>query len=127
MKLTNRKIIDSMESLQKFADKELDIKTSFNIVKNAKKLGEISTIFNQMKTNLLLKYCNKDEKGNPITHEGMAEVTGDNKEKYINELNKLLEAETEVEIEKINVEELGGVKVTPGIIEGLEFMLEYKN
>ena len=124
MKLTNKRIINSIDSLKNLSSKELDVKTSFKIAKNIKVIDEISNIFVEEKRKLVSKYGTKDEEGSlKVDDNGVAEIDKDNLEEWNRSYSELLEIENDIDIEKIKLSDLD-IKVSAQELLAIEYMIE---
>ena len=124
MKLTNKQIINSIDSLKNLSSKELDVKTSFIIAKNIKAIDEISDIFISEKMKLVNKYGTKDKEGNlKVDDNGAVEIANNNLKEWNRSYAKLLEIENEVDIQKIKLSNLD-IKVSAQELLAIEYMIE---
>ena len=124
MKLTNKQIINSIDSLKNLSSKELDVKTSFIIAKNIKAIDEISDIFVSEKMKLVNKYGTKDKEGNlKVDDNGAVEIAKENLKEWNRSLSELLEIENNIDIKTININDLD-VKISAQELLVIDFMIE---
>lgn len=124
MKLTNKQIINSIDSLKNLSGKELDVKTSFIIAKNIKAIDEISDIFVSEKMKLVNKYGTKDKEGNlKVDDNGAVEIAKENLKEWNRSLSELLEIENDIDIKVININDLD-VRISAQELLAIDFMIE---
>ena len=124
MKLTNKQIINSIDSLKNLSGKELDVKTSFIIAKNIKVIDEISDIFISEKMKLVNKYGTKDKEGNlKVEDNGAVEIAKNNLKEWNRSYAELLKIENDVDIQKIKLNDLD-IKVSAQELLAIEYMIE---
>ena len=124
MKLTNKQIINSIDSLKNLSGKELDVKTSFIIAKNIKAIDEISDIFVSEKMKLVNKYGTKDKEGNlKVEDNGAVEIAKNNLKEWNRSYAEHLKIENDVDIQKIKLNDLD-IKVSAQELLAIEYMIE---
>lgn len=111
VKLGNLKSV--IEGLSVLASKELPIKNQYWIGKTLSKLTKEFQAVEAGRYKLCMKYCKKDEKGEPIT-----KIENENKVydmvdpvAFQNELYELWNVEIDVKFTPIPIEQLEGIKV----------------
>lgn len=123
MKLKAFDILNKYDNLTALANKEVDLLTACTIAKNINALALSRDVINKKRDNIVLKYAEKDENGNVIQKEnGNLNIT--DIEKFNTEITEILETEIEVEIEKISIEKLQELKVSPAEISSLLDIME---
>lgn len=124
MKLTNKQIINSIDSLKNLSSKELDVKTSFIIAKNIKAIDAISDIFISEKMKLVNKYGTKDKEGNlKVDDNGAVEIANDNLKEWNRSLSELLEIKNDIDIETINIKDLD-IKISAQELLSIDYMIK---
>lgn len=123
MKFTNRELINKVNIIKKLMDKQLSVKGSYSIAKNINNINKELELFDSEKMKLINQYTEKDENGeNKIKDNTIVLIKG--KEDECNEkYSELLNIETDIEIRKINIDDLEGVKISPSELMELDFML----
>lgn len=99
---------------QKLERKDLPISFAFWISKNFEKLKQESQVYFEMKRKIAEKYSAKDDKGKPkIDSRGNYEI--EDMSKFVKELRELQEQEIEMELDviKVKLQDLDGIKMTP--------------
>lgn len=107
-------IISSNSIFKRLLDCEFSGKQAFLIGRMLKAVSEESAAFEKIRSDMLKKYADKDEKGQFITDQkGMVQISPENKEKFSNEVNELLYTTCELNIEPIPYEWLESIRLTP--------------
>ena len=98
MRLSNRDIYDSREALQRLvARSDIPARYGIEIARMAKKLGDEIGIIDKQRVGLVKKY------GKPEGRDFVVEPDTDEFNKFISEMDELLDADTELEITKARV------------------------
>jgi hypothetical protein len=105
MKLSNRQIILALPILKKLQETVLPVDVQFQLSKSISVLEPISEIFNKIKDKVVLKYCQKDENGQP-KKSGLnnSEVTITDITNFNKEISTLEGLENEVHISKFSAD-----------------------
>ena len=99
---------------QRLERKDLPISLAFWISKNFEKIRQESQTYFEMKRKIAEKYSEKDENGKAkIDSKGNYEIQ--DMSKFIEELKELQEQEIEIELNviKVKLQDLDGIKMTP--------------
>ena len=124
MIIKNKKIVNSIDVLNKLTNMDLNIKVSYVVAKNISKIDKELEIYNKEKSKLIEKYGEKDEDGKlKIREDGKINIVDlENWNKDIRELNEI---ENEIDIHKINEEDLFkcNCNITPGELMLIDYML----
>jgi len=126
MKIKLGSLNNVLDSLNKLIDKEINIKTSYKLSKLFKQLANEYNIFEENRMKLINKYAEKDEIGNVRVNmeNNSVFIIDNNKEKFNKEINELVNIEVEIFIEKIRLDDLGDIKVSPRDLFNLDFLFE---
>ena len=124
MKLSNGKLVNSIEVLSKLTNMELPIKFSYALSKNIIKIDRELEAYNKERQKLIEKYGEKDEQGKIKTKEdgtiNILDIDSFNKD-----LKEILEIETEVDIHLIDLESINAdIKITPGELMIIDYMFK---
>lgn len=103
-------------------EKELPIKTSFRISRTLKKVQEEYEIYDEKRKSIISKFSKKDKDGKIIENEG--KVTIENTSMFQKEINELDSIEIELDIEKISINDLGEIDISPKALILLDSVLE---
>lgn len=125
MKLSNREILENVNSLKSIAQKQLPVKASYAIAKNISHIESELKIYNEERQKLIDKYAKKDNKGNvKADKNGQIQFKEGCKEKWNKDIAELLNIENDIEIHKFNINELSGLNVSPAELKTIEYMIE---
>lgn len=124
MMIKNGRLANSIDVLNKLTTMDLNIKVSYVVAKNISKIDKELEIYNKEKSKLIEKYGEKDEDGKlKIREDGKINIVDlENWNKDIKELNDI---ENEIDIHKINEEDLFkcNCNITPGELMLIDYML----
>ncbi len=122
MKLKALDILNTYESLAKLADKELDLQTACAIAKNLRELAVAKEVIDKKRTELINKYAEKNADGTPVQEEDGIKIT--DVPSFMQHMNDLLAAETEVTLAFISKSALSEIKISPKDILSLTNLLK---
>lgn len=117
MKLTNRVIFTSVESLNKLNNLELPVKVAYAVKKNIDALNVQIKFIGERRNELIEKH-GKDRKIDIADKESVLAFNKD--------FNDVLEIEEEVEVKAISIDELGDAKLSSADLDALSFMLTFE-
>jgi len=124
MQLNNGEILNTKEPLQTLMGQKLPVKVSYNLAKLANKLNEELKTIEGVRDGLIRRY-GEPKKDNP--QQIVVSPEGENFEKFVAEMNELLDQKTEVVISKVKLpEEVDGkpLEIKPAILMALEKFIE---
>lgn len=124
MIIKNEKLVNSVGVLSKLTSMDLNIKVSYAIAKNINKIEKELEVYNKEKAKLIDKYAETDEKGKLKTDEN-GNINIIDIENWNKDFKELLEIENEIDIHKINEEDLfkcDNVNITPGELMLVDYM-----
>lgn len=125
MKLTNQELLNSIPTLKKLSQEQLPIKISYTISKNIKNIEEELVVYEEERQKLLKKYVEMDKEGKPkINDKGHYVIKNENQAGFNKGVLELLSIETDVNISKIDLNALEGLKISPSEISSVNFMIE---
>ncbi|WP_326514151.1 hypothetical protein [Clostridium intestinale] len=127
MKLTNKTIENSINSLARLSLMELPVKVSYAIAKNINKINKEIKVFNSERQKLIQKYSIKDKDGKPkINEDYTISIQEDLLEEWNMELNELLEIENDIDIHLIKEDDLinASCNISPSILIDVEYMIK---
>lgn len=114
MKLKNGVIFASSEALNKLCAADLPIKTMYTLKKNCEALNNALKFIEERRIELIKKYGNEK---NEIKD-------NDDKEKFFNDFNEILNIEEEIKIDLIDFEKLDGVRISIMDFNAISFMVK---
>ena len=124
MKLSNREILTAAQALGRLFENKMPVQTSWQIVRMQGKLGELCQQFYRVRDSLLKEFDVKIENDD----DGSIRFTSDvepNVRKFVDELNSLLNIETEVDISPVRLPDT--LDVEPSVLIALEKIIEVPN
>lgn len=125
MKIKNKTILNSVDSLKELLNYDIPVKTSFKLIKNTKKIDSVLDLYNEANNKLIEKYGDRKESGElDVSPEGSIKISQDKINDYMKEKSDLLEIENDIDIEVIKSDELLLDKIKPSILLALDYMIE---
>lgn len=125
MKVTLNDIVESQEVMRTLSTKSLRGRAAFKVARLIKKLEVELTTFNDTRVKLIEAYAKKDEDGNFVTNDkNEYQFDPDNANKFVEEINKLLLEEIEIDANPILIEEIEELDFTPAEMTVLEPFME---
>lgn len=121
MKVTLKDIVESQEVMRTLSNKPLRGRVAFKVARLLKKLEAELTTFNDTRVKLIESYAKKDEEGNYVTNDkNEYQFDQDNANKFVEEINKLLLEELDIDANPILVDEIEDLDFTPAEMAALE-------
>lgn len=127
MKLSNKLIVNSINTLSILTGLQLPIKASYGVAKNISKIEKELTIYNAEKQKLIDKYSIKDKEGKTKVNEnGMIDIAPENVEAWNKDIEELLAIENEVDIHLIDLSVFDNcnAEIAPGELMNVEYMFK---
>ena len=129
MKLTNKKLVESINLTMQVAQKQLPVKASYAISQNISKIKPILETYNKEREKILSKYAEKDDKGKIILQaDGISAKLKDAKavESFKKDIDTLLSISNEIDIRKIKISDTGDVKFSAAELSAIDYMIADK-
>ena len=124
MKISNERLVNSVEVLSNVTNLELPIKLSYAFSKNITKIDTELKAYNVERAKLLNKYGEKDKEGN-LKKNKKGEVNILDRENFNKEIAELLQCESEIDIHLIDLESINtDIKITPGELMIIDYMFK---
>lgn len=125
MKITLRNILEGQETLQKLSNQPLKGRTAFQVGRLLKKLEEILTSYNETRMKLIEKYAKRKDDGEfELNEKNEYQFTQENMQAYVEEINKLILEEVEIEAKPIPLEDIENLEFTAAEATFLEPFLD---
>ncbi|MFD2628720.1 hypothetical protein [Oceanobacillus kapialis] len=118
MKVKVSDIFDLKEGLTTISEKELPVGVAFKIQRINRVVGEELKTAQGLRTKLVQKYKEKD------LEDGRVKLKEDKLEEFNKEMDELSAQEVKLDIEKIKVEDLSSISVTPKSLGLIDTILE---
>lgn len=121
IKVTIADLLNSTETLQKLSQKDFKAKLAWSIARLLKSAEAEIQSFNETRMNLIKKYGEKDENGELITDDnGNCKIPNANMVEFNEELKDMLDAEVEINANKLSIDLLEDIEFTPSDMAVLE-------
>lgn len=109
-------LINGQDNLRQLTEIKFPVKVSYRLSKLLNKVTSELSTYEELRTKLITELGTEDKKTKQIT------VTNENLPKFVEELNKLRQVETEIDFQKIKIAELGDIQIEPKLL--LEWVFE---
>lgn len=127
LKLSNEKIINTINVLGKLNNAQLPIKVAYAISKNINKIESELKVYNTEKEKLIDRYAKKDEEGKLKADEyGNVNIKEEHIEDWNKDVKELLSIENEIDIYMIKLDSLlnSDYNISPAELTAIDFMIE---
>ena len=124
MKLLNSDIFNSMTALKTLSDIDFPIKVSLEIAKLILKVENSYKVINDIRNKIIGKYGESDKRGNKSVS-----PSSPNWADFVYDLNELMNSETEVDFEKIEIPTTvnnSQITIKPSTVVVLEKFVTFK-
>ena len=119
--VTLKEIVESQDVMRVLSNKPLRGRAAFKVARLLKKLETELTTFNDTRIKLIESYAKKDENGQFVTNEkNEYQFDKENADKFVEEINKLLLEEIEIDANPILINEIEELNFTPSEMALLE-------
>lgn len=125
MLITNKEMQSKVQVLNNISNKQLPVRSSYAIAKNIETINNELKIFEKEKMKIINEYAEKDENGENKILNNRFVFKQDTEDECNKKYNELLDIETEINIRKININDLidSNVNFTPSELVDLDFMI----
>ena len=126
-KITFQDLLNAKEVFFKITNTPMPFKISYRLKKIIEKVIRELRCFEDARVELVKKYCEKDDKGEPVTKEnGGASFTSENIARFNMEYSELIKTEADIEFSKIPLEilESADIKISAGELIALEKFID---
>lgn len=126
IKLTNERIVNTINVLGELNNAKLPVKVAYAITKNINKINTELKAYNEEKVKLIDKYAEKDEKGELKTNEiGNVILKEEHIEDWNRDIAELLSIENEIDIHMIQLDDLlnANYNISPAELTAIDFMV----
>jgi len=127
MKITNKVVVESVDSLNKITELKLPVKIAFKLAKISREFNDILATYNEVLTKLQQEYVEKDKSGNLVTlddpdNPNIKRLVFTDREAFDKSFSELLEIENKVNFKKLRINSLGDVKLMPSTLYQLDWL-----
>lgn len=125
IKVTVQQIIESQEAMRNLLDKQLKGRTAFQVARLIKKLENEISSYNDTRVKLIERYAMKNDDGTfVINDKNEYQFTQENMNGFVQEMNKILAENIEIDVNPIKLEELDNINFTVMEMTMLEPFIE---
>lgn len=125
IQVTLNDILNNAEIFRELSTKSLPVKTAFKVARLIRELDKENITFDESRRQIIEKYAERDENGIiKQTPEGNIQLQPDKIEECNSELVELLNTTIEINVDKISIDALGDIKITPAQMINLEAFIE---
>jgi len=125
IQVTLNDILNNVQIFREISMKALPIKTAFRVARLIRELDKESATFDESRRIIIEKYAERDENGEmKQTEEGNIILQQDKITECNNELNDLLNTEIEINADKLNLDDMGDIELTPAQVYNIEAFVE---
>lgn len=112
--LTINEIINSVPVLEKISQFSTNGIVAFKIARLIRELNKEIELFEKQRVEMIEKYCERDESGQMVMiDDSQVKIKEDNISKYNNELREILNTQVEINANKIPLNSLEEIKISP--------------
>lgn len=123
--VTLNDILNSSETFREISTKSVPVKTAFRIARLIRELDKENVTFDESRRKIIEKYAERDENGGmKQTDEGNVILQQDKINECNSEMLDLLNTEIEINVDKLHVDDLGDIELTPAQTLSLEAFIE---
>ena len=123
--VTLNDILNSAETFREISNKSVPVKTAFRIARLIRELDKENATFDESRRKIVEKYAERDEAGGMKQTEDGNVILQQNKIAECNgEMIDLLNTTIEINAEKLHIDDLGDIELTPTQMLGLEAFIE---
>lgn len=126
MKLSNKKILSTINTLGNLNNAQLPIKVAYAISKNINKIESELKAYNTEKAKLIDKYAVKDEEDKLMVDEyGNGNIKEEHRADWDRDISELLSIENEIDIHMIQLNDLlnSNYNISPAELSMIDFMI----
>ncbi|MFR7590204.1 MAG: hypothetical protein ACLUVC_02075 [Longibaculum sp.] len=127
MKIELNTLLMSRQTLRILGNaKGLSSVVAYRISKNIKAINKEVAFYEESRIKLLEEHSHKDDEGKAIIFDNTYDIIDGHMEIVNKELDELRKEEVELDIKKINVEDIDKAELSPFELGTLEFMFDFK-
>lgn len=111
-------LINSMETIKELSKLKVKAKTAWMLAKSAKAVEAECATFEDVRRAKIEEIATEEEEGNKVIKPNTPEM-----ERFQAEINELLASDVEVDVKKIDIEDLGDNEIEFGKLLQLEWLI----
>lgn len=120
IKVTLNDIITNNNLFREIHGKPMPARTAFKVARLIRELDKENEMFDKQRIDIVTRYAKRDENGDMVEENNQVLIDDDKMQQFQDEFNALLDTEVEVNAEKLDIEDLGDIELTPKQIMNLE-------
>lgn len=125
IQVTLNDILNNAEVFREISAKTLPVKTAFKVARLIRELDKENATFDESRRKIIEKYAEREESGEiKQTSEGNIVIQPDKIEECNREMIELLNTTIDINADKLNIDALGDIELTPTQMLGLEAFIE---
>ena len=124
IKITLQEVLDAKPGLEVISRSAVNGINAFKIGRIIRDINKEIEVFDEERKKYIEKYAMRDEKNGIVTENGMIKIKEENIPLYNQALQKMLETEIEINTEKMSIDDLANVSITPQQAMGMEKFFE---
>ena len=111
--VTLNDIISNNNLFREIHSKPMPARAAFKVARLIRELDKENEMFDKQRIDIVTRYAKRDENGNVMEQDNQILIDDDKMEEFQNEFNSLLETEVAVNAEKLDIDDLGDIELTP--------------
>ena len=113
IQVTLNDIITNNNLFREIHSKPMPARAAFKVARLIRELDKENEMFDKQRIEIIKQYAKRDEKGDFIEENGQVIIDENKIKEFQEEINSLLTTEVEINAEKLNIEDLGDIQLTP--------------
>lgn len=117
MQMTGRQAIAAQQALQMLGRKPIKVAGAVRVAKALQELATVANVIEERRRGLLEKWAVQGENGKLVVDDaGNATFADGDQARFGEDYNALMEEEVEIEVQPVNVRDLGDIEVEPAAL-----------
>lgn len=109
-------IVNAADGLKEVVNLDFTAVTAMKIARIARVIDEENKEFETQRGKLFEKYGSPKEDGNVV-------VNAENVEKFMEEMNSLLDSELDISVTQLHIDDFGDVEISPAVMVKIMFLI----
>lgn len=122
MGLSNRQLINSVKPLREISSLKLPVRISFKLAKISRQIESALKDYRKVLEDLQDEHCMRDNRGEIIVIEDKFRFK--DPEAFDKALKELLDCDSDIQFEKISLNDLGDIEIKPSSLFHLEWLID---
>ena len=120
IQVTLNDIITNNNLFREIHNKPMTARAAFKVARLIRELDKENEMFDKQRIEIIKQYAKRDENGDMVEENNQVIIDENKLNEFEKEFNSLLETQVEVNAEKLNIEDLGDIQLTPQQTMSLE-------